>query len=149
METRNSCKTESSLLIKKPMYSFNWQEERLHDAAPAPEMGTVLLWACAHAFPGMAGWCQPGCKQQLGVLVPGQVPGPTLLRPQGRRGQPGHDVTAVPGRQRWKGASARPGWQSTVLRHSCGLESWLGAKELPKSSWTPRMHPHLTNLVWL
>lgn len=67
-ETRNSCKTESSLLIKKPMHSFNQQEEGLQDAAPAPGMGTALRRAEDRALPwhrlcpGTAGWCHPGCK---------------------------------------------------------------------------------------
>lgn len=40
-------------------------------------------------FPGTASWCHPGCKQQLGSTVPRQVLNPTLLQPQGVRGQPG------------------------------------------------------------
>lgn len=58
--------------------------EPLHLRRALPSSGHVSV-----LFPGMAGWCHPGCKQQLGTTVPGQVPDPTLLRPQGRRGQPG------------------------------------------------------------
>lgn len=32
-----------------------------------------------------------------------------------------------------------------MLCHSFGMEVWLGAKGLPKSSRTPRMHPHLSS----
>lgn len=45
----------------------------------------------------------------------------------------------MPGRER----AAQLGWEANVLCHSFGLEIWLGAKGLPKSSWSPRMHPHL------
>lgn len=46
-------------------------------ALPSARHRTVLC-------PGMLGWCHPGCKKQLDAGVPGQVPAPSLLRPEGR-----------------------------------------------------------------
>lgn len=95
METRISCKTESSLLIKKSKYSFNWQEERLHNAAPAPEMGTALLWACVHALPWHGRLVLPWVQTVICLpQSPGRCPIP---RCSGRRvgeGSQGHDVTS-------------------------------------------------------
>lgn len=70
METRNSCKTESSLLYKKPMQSFNWQEEGLHDAAPAPRMGTALCQALDRALPRHAGLVPPRVQTPIGCWCP-------------------------------------------------------------------------------
>lgn len=86
METRNSCKTESSLLVKKPMHGFNWQEEGLHDAAPAPGMGTALHRAQDHALPRHlsqhSGLVPPWVQTAIGCCCP-QAGGRSLAPPAG------------------------------------------------------------------
>lgn len=139
--------------LRSPKYSFNWQEKRLHNAAPAPEMGTALLWACVHASPWRGRLVLPWV--QTAIWVPGsrgRCPIP-IPRGSGRRvgeGSRGRDVTGR-AREAVLEGSQPPGWAGnpTCCVTRSGWKVGLQPKGCPNPVGLQECHPHLAGLVWL